>query len=96
MENYIIIIEQYEIPGGKIYGAFAPDVPGCVVTGKTLETTLDQVRSSLRSSLQNIVTTGQKPPAPKSFEECEKLYREAGEPLERDNIIVTVLPRLDE
>jgi hypothetical protein len=33
METYIIIIEQHDVPSGRLYGAFVPDVPGCTAMG---------------------------------------------------------------
>lgn len=33
MARFLILIEK----GERNYGAYAPDLPGCVATGKTLE-----------------------------------------------------------
>ncbi|NLF96807.1 MAG: type II toxin-antitoxin system HicB family antitoxin [Candidatus Riflebacteria bacterium] len=43
MKEYLIVIEK----AGKNYSAYAPDLPGCVATGKTPE----QAKANLREAM---------------------------------------------
>lgn len=47
------------------WGASAPDLPGCVATGKTLETTLRRMQESIALHLQGLREDGLKIPAPR-------------------------------
>ena len=71
MQPYIIIIKPYLLPDKRIYGAFVPDIPGCTVTGKTVEQTLELVRTSLRTALLGMVEAGVKIPPPTEFAQWE-------------------------
>jgi predicted RNase H-like HicB family nuclease len=37
---------------GKNFGGYAPDVPGCIATAKTIEQVRDQLKSALEAHLQ--------------------------------------------
>ncbi len=43
MEHFLIIIEK----GEHNYSAYAPDVPGCVTTGKTVEGIIKRMNEAL-------------------------------------------------
>ena len=43
MDKYLIVLERTETG----FSAYSPDVWGCIATGKTLETTLENMRSAL-------------------------------------------------
>lgn len=45
--KYLIVIET----GDNNCGAFSPDVPGCVTTGKTIEQTIRNMKNALRFHL---------------------------------------------
>ena len=47
------------------WGASVPDLPGCVATGKTLDTTLRRIQGAILLHLQGMREDGQKPPRPK-------------------------------
>ncbi|WP_413171637.1 type II toxin-antitoxin system HicB family antitoxin [Anabaena azotica] len=49
MDKYLIVLEKTETG----FSAYSPDVWGCVATGETLETTLDNMRSALVFHLQD-------------------------------------------
>jgi predicted RNase H-like HicB family nuclease len=91
MQPYIIIIKPYLLPGKRIYGAFVPDIPGCAVTGKTLEQTLDLIRASLRTALVGMVEAGKEIPQPTEFAKWEQDYRESVEALEPEDILVALV-----
>lgn len=91
MQPYIIIIKPYLLPGKRIYGAFVPDIPGCAVTGKTLEQTLELIRASLRTALIDMVEAGKDIPQPTEFAKWEQDYRESVEALEPEDILVALV-----
>nr|WP_199306729.1 type II toxin-antitoxin system HicB family antitoxin [Anabaena sphaerica] len=49
MDKYLIVLEKTETG----FSAYSPDVWGCVATGETLETTLENMRSALVFHLQD-------------------------------------------
>lgn len=62
--RYLVVIEK----GETNYSAFSPDVPGCVATGRTVESTIDEIRSALRFHLEGIVENGEGVPKPKGLD----------------------------
>jgi len=55
MENlYTVVIE----PSATGYGAYSPDVPGCIAAGTTVEETLTLFREALMLHLEDLVGTG--------------------------------------
>jgi predicted RNase H-like HicB family nuclease len=52
--RYAIIIEQSE----RNYSAYAPDVPGCVATGATLEEVTALMRDALEFHFQGLAEDG--------------------------------------
>ena len=61
--RYLVVIEK----GERNYSAFSPDVPGCVATGKTVEITIDSMRSALEFHIEAIIENGENVPQPKSL-----------------------------
>jgi predicted RNase H-like HicB family nuclease len=45
---YLIVIEAAQ----QNYSAYCPDVPGCIATGKTVEITIEKMRSALKFHLE--------------------------------------------
>ena len=91
METYIIIIEQQDIPSGRLYGAFVPDVPGCTATGKNLDDTLEQIRTALCAVIGASLNAGRDLPAPHSLEEHKALYSVSGESLLGEQSIIAMI-----
>ena len=60
-QRYLILIE-----GGppSNYGAWSPDVPGCVATGDTLEECVSQMREAIAFHLEGLVEDGDPVPEP--------------------------------
>lgn len=60
-ERYLILIE-----GGppSNYGAWSPDVPGCVATGDTLEQCVAQMREAIALHLEALADYGEPIPEP--------------------------------
>jgi predicted RNase H-like HicB family nuclease len=91
METYLIIIEQHDVPSGRLYGAFVPDVPGCTATGKSLDETLERMRTALCAAFHAFQTAGREIPTPHSLEEHKALYSANGESLLSEQSIVAVM-----
>ena len=47
------------------WGASVPDLPGCVATGKTLDTTLRRIQTGIELHLQGMREDGLRPPRPR-------------------------------
>ena len=48
MKQYTIIIEA----GERNYSAYAPDLPGCIATGKTRDETVANMRAAIEQHLE--------------------------------------------
>lgn len=46
------------------WGASVPDLPGCVATGKTVDSALRRIQSTIGLHLRGLRTDGVKPPLP--------------------------------
>jgi predicted RNase H-like HicB family nuclease len=62
--RYLVILEQAD----NNYSAYAPDVPGCISTGKTIEETLSNYREALQLHLEVSAEDGEVFPSPYSVE----------------------------
>ena len=60
--GYAVIVEQ----AGRNYSAYAPDLPGCVATGKTVAETLERMRGAIRLHLQGLAEDGADFSAPRA------------------------------
>ena len=54
MHKYLVVVEKAE----NNYSAYAPDVPGCITTGRTIEETLSNMREALQLHLEVTVEDG--------------------------------------
>ncbi|MGH3718695.1 MAG: type II toxin-antitoxin system HicB family antitoxin [Pseudonocardiaceae bacterium] len=61
MSGYVIIIERADDGG---YGAWAPDLPGCVATGQDYDTCVAEMREAIRFHLDGMREDGDPIPAP--------------------------------
>jgi len=78
--RYAIVIEK----AARNYSAYAPDVPGCVATGKTVAETLRAMREALEFHLQGISEDGVPIPDPSSvvdYVEVRMPDEESGPPV---------------
>lgn len=53
------------------YGAYAPDLPGCIATGRTLEETRQRMTKALEMHLAALREDGDPIPEPSHFELLE-------------------------
>jgi predicted RNase H-like HicB family nuclease len=58
--NYTVIVEKSD----NNYGAWAPDLPGCVTTGATVEETLVNMREAIELHLEGMREDGDPIPEP--------------------------------
>ncbi|PPS43529.1 type II toxin-antitoxin system HicB family antitoxin [Chroococcidiopsis sp. TS-821] len=61
--KYAIVIEKAE----SNYGAYVPDLPGCVATGQTVEETLEQIQEAIAFHLEGMLLHGEVIPEPTSL-----------------------------
>jgi predicted RNase H-like HicB family nuclease len=60
-ERYLVLIEGDPTSN---YGAWSPDVLGCVATGDTIETCISEMRSALAFHLEGMREDGEGIPEP--------------------------------
>jgi predicted RNase H-like HicB family nuclease len=61
--RYAVIYEKSKTG----YGAYVPDLPGCVAVGKTLEETQHLIREAIELHLQGMREDGESIPEPSSI-----------------------------
>jgi predicted RNase H-like HicB family nuclease len=59
--SYLIVIERADDGG---FGAWAPDLPGCVALGDTIEDAEQQMREAVAFHLEGLREQGQPAPSP--------------------------------
>ncbi len=67
MSRYLIIYEK----SGTGYGAYAPDLPGCVATGRTLDQTKRRMTKAIEMHLSAMREDGDEIPKPSRFDLVE-------------------------
>lgn len=65
MKRYAIVIEK----ATSNFATYAPDLPGCVATGKTVKETEQLMREAIDLHLQGLRDDGMEPPEPSSVVE---------------------------
>jgi len=48
--RYAVVVEQ----GTSSYGAFVPDLPGCVAAGETREETLELIKEAIEFHIEGL------------------------------------------
>jgi len=77
MKRYLIVIERAE---GN-WGAFAPDLPGCVALGDTIEETMQSMREAMDMHLSAMAEDGD--PIPEPTTQAEWIEVDIPEPAKR-------------
>jgi predicted RNase H-like HicB family nuclease len=67
MSKYLVLYEK----SSTGYGAYVPDLPGCVATGRTMEQTRRRIAKSIEMHLSAMREDGDEIPAPSHFELVE-------------------------
>ena len=60
--DYVVIVEK----GENSYGAYVPDLPGCVAVGETREEALKLIREAIEFHIEGMREDGQAVPLPSS------------------------------
>ena len=60
MKEYAVVYEW----GPENWSAYVPDLPGCISTGKTIETVKDSIRDAIRLHLRGMRLDGDAVPEP--------------------------------
>ena len=60
--QYLVVIEQ----GPTSFGAYVPDLPGCVAAGETREEVSSLIQEAIELHIEDLKTQGQPVPAPHS------------------------------
>ena len=65
MYRFLVLIEK----GEQSYGAYAPDLPGCVAVGDTQEEVEQNMRAAIALHLQGMVEDHEPIPTPETMAE---------------------------
>ena len=60
--EYLVIVEN----GKTNYGAYVPDLPGCVAVGETRREVMKLIREGIALHLESLLEAGEEIPAPAS------------------------------
>lgn len=63
MSRYLVVLEK----AGSNWGAYAPDLPGCGVTGDTIEETVALMKEAIELHLTAMIEDGEPLPEPTSL-----------------------------
>lgn len=68
--RYLVVVEE----GQSSFGAYVPDLPGCVAAGKTREEALALIRDAIEFHLDGLKQAGQPIPIPSSTGEVVDVH----------------------
>lgn len=60
--RYMVIVEK----GESSYGAFVPDLPGCIAVGETEQEVIELIQEAIQFHLEDLQAEGQPIPQPVS------------------------------
>ena len=60
--RYFVVLEE----GPSSFGAYVPDLPGCVAVGETRQVVLEQIQEAIEFHLEGLKEEGQSIPRPSS------------------------------
>ena len=63
--EYLVILEQ----GDTSFGAYVPDLPGCVAVGETKDEAMQLIREAIELHIESLREHGDDVPEPHSFVE---------------------------
>jgi len=67
--EYLVVVEK----GKSSYGAYVPDLPGCVAAGETRREVLKLIREAIELHIEALRESGQPVPEPTSKSEVVKV-----------------------
>jgi len=68
--QYTVIVEK----GPASWGAYVPDLPGCVTAGETREEALRLIREAIEFHLEGLKERGEPIPEPHSYGEVVEVH----------------------
>ena len=63
--RYLVVVEK----GPKSFGAYVPDLPGCIAAGESREEVLTLIREAIEFHLEGLKEEGQSIPDPSASSE---------------------------
>jgi predicted RNase H-like HicB family nuclease len=63
--EYVVIVEQ----GDTSFGAYVPDLPGCVAVAETRDEAMELIREAIAMHIESLRENGEPVPHPHSFTE---------------------------
>lgn len=63
--RYLVVVEK----GSTSFGAYVPDLPGCIAVGETRDEVLASIHEAIEFHLEGLKEDGQPIPAPSSSSE---------------------------
>ena len=63
--QYTVIVEK----GDSSWGAYVPDLPGCIAAGETREEVMKLIREAIDFHIEGLRTNGEIVPLPHSYSE---------------------------
>jgi predicted RNase H-like HicB family nuclease len=67
--EYLVVVEK----GKSSYGAYVPDLPGCVAVGETRREVMKLIREGVELHIESLLEAGEPIPAPSSKSEIVKV-----------------------
>jgi len=58
--HYLVVVEE----GPNSFGAYVPDLPGCIAAGESREEVLSLIREAIEFHIEDLKENGQPIPAP--------------------------------
>lgn len=68
--RYMVIIEQ----GETSFGAYVPDLPGCIAAGDTEQEVLELIQEAIEFHLEGLKDDGIKIPSPHSYSQFVEIH----------------------
>ena len=68
--RYLVVVEE----GQNSFGAYVPDLPGCVAAGETREEALALIRDAIEFHIEGLKEAGQSIPTPSSTAEVVDVH----------------------
>jgi predicted RNase H-like HicB family nuclease len=62
MMDYMVVVEQ----GETSFGAYVPDLPGCVAVGESQDEAMELLREAVAMHVESLRENGESVPRPKS------------------------------
>lgn len=63
--QYLVVVEE----GPNSFGAYVPDLPGCIAAGESKEEVLTLIREAIEFHVESLKETGEPIPPPSSSSE---------------------------